>query len=214
MPWPLVAAGAAAGASYLGQRSANKQNLKIAREQMAFQERMSGTAYQRAMDDMRKSGLNPMLAYQQGGASTPGGASAKMESTLGPAVSSAMGVKRLTAELRGINAAVGKTEAETMNLMKQNTILDLEAERSKALSPLINLGGRGLNAATEYLEENIGSAGEIARRGMRAYTKPFRAVGSTALEVFNNMIRTGTRARQNVGDYVGRIGRQIRQRRR
>ncbi len=57
-------------AAGVAQASADKQ--------MSFQERMSGTSYQRGMEDMRAAGLNPMLAYTQGGASVPGGASAGM----------------------------------------------------------------------------------------------------------------------------------------
>ena len=56
--------------------SAN-QAKKRAREQMAFQERMSNSAVQRQMQDMRQAGINPILAGKYGGASSPTGAMAQ-----------------------------------------------------------------------------------------------------------------------------------------
>ena len=57
------------------QRAANEANLQSAREQMAFQERMSNTAHVREVRDLENAGLNPALSANSG-ASTPSGASA------------------------------------------------------------------------------------------------------------------------------------------
>ena len=104
---------ATAGLGYLGGREARGASLRVAREQMAFQERMSSTSYQRAVRDMRAAGINPMLAYMQGGASSPGGAMARIDDVVAPAVSSALQARRLNQELRNMRAqekAVGAQE--------------------------------------------------------------------------------------------------------
>ena len=70
-----------AGASFLGQESANATNVGLSRDQMAFQERMSSTAHQREVKDLIAAGLNPMLSAKLGGSSTPPGASAHVENS-------------------------------------------------------------------------------------------------------------------------------------
>lgn len=133
MPW--IIGGAAvlgAGIGAWGGNKTNSRNKKIAREQMRFQERMSSTAYQRAMEDMRKAGLNPMLAFSQGGASTPGGVSIPAINAVGAGVETGLGIFNSGMAASQTQSNIEKQDAEVDKIVQEIENLSVSQELTKA----------------------------------------------------------------------------------
>jgi len=88
-----------------------KYNTAEAQTNRNFQKMMSDTSYQRAVEDLNKAGLSPMLAYSKGGATTPGGATAS--STTGAKSDMSGAIKRdVESDLLREQMEVAKSQRE------------------------------------------------------------------------------------------------------
>lgn len=144
------AAGAVLGpaVNYFSQQETNRANKDMSQAQMNFQERMSNTAHQREVADLKAAGLNPTLSAGGSGSSTPAGSSQLLQApqiTMPDFLAYGISQQQLENEAKKIATDQGRlrnetnlTGAQIANILSDTQRKKFEAKLSESASTAID----------------------------------------------------------------------------
>lgn len=185
-------------ATLIGGMQANAANVAMAREQMAFQERMRDTAYQAAVKDLQKAGLNPMLAFSNGGAAVPSGAMGHVDNAMGPAVSNAMQTYQAHQAVESAKTAQDNVKADTVNKNAATANINQDTAK-KAAETEVQIANATLSNAQTGLarQQLVESQSRQENYGAStAYTKSqtdYQRLQNANYDVFLDQLKAQTR---------------------
>lgn len=208
-----ISAAAFVGGQIAGSALSSAANVAMAERQMRFQRKMSGTAHQREVRDLKRAGLNPILSAIKGGpgAVTPQGAMARVEDpTRGlPEVAVKHGIgKQTIATARSqeaLNSAstvkmLADTDISKKQLQVQDAVIKREIQQAN-LNSAQSANVRNLTPKGKIIGQTYQTIGDLV-------IPAIKETGTKAKSILQNLKRgkqKNKRAKQEVQDKINKL---------
>lgn len=203
------AIGSAVGgiASAYASHKANKANIKMSREQMKFQERMSNTAHQREVADLKKAGLNPILSAGGQGASAPSGSMPTInpvDPNLGESVTSALAAIKLKKEIEQADAQIKNVNMDTSLKHTENTLRKKDQPLAEMQNELLNgIKSTVFNPISKIFGSSSAKQSKIKEVSKKRNTQPYDKIMKKGGYKGKTMMDYLKSASQKVRSYFG-----------
>jgi len=161
-----AAAGIAAGGGIIESAIQMGVSHKMAKNQREWQQKMAETAYQRTVKDMRKAGLNPILATKLGGTTAGPGASATAQR--GNVTGSAMQAYKLGSEVTLLKEQAKLAEQDRWKSAANTAAAYAAAEKAQAETQIIGAGVTRAKDVEKFDKSTPGSWFRYLREASRA----------------------------------------------
>lgn len=162
---PYVASAVGAVGGYLGSKKSAEASAGLSARQMAFQEDMSNTAYQRSAADLEKAGLNRILALGSP-ASTPSGSVGQVPdfgASSARGAEAMRGLSIVNAQKQQLVSSAKQADAMADQSAAQAALLAQQTRSAKNEADLSDLVKGSKVEALEALKSGAANAGSFVK---------------------------------------------------